>query len=98
MEQGETIEETARREVLEETGLVIGEMRLFQIFSGEEFFYSCPNGDQVYPVSIVYMTHNFSGQLKADGEEGSEVRFYSRTELPGEIYPECREIIEACIG
>ena len=98
MELGETLEECARREVLEETGLAVGELELVQVQSGETYAYTCPNGDQVHPVTAVFRSRVFSGQLAADGQEGVDVRFFSRTELPGEIYPECREIIEACIG
>src|SRR5215213_6141534 len=36
MELGESAEETARREVWEETGLTVGELRLFGVFSGPE--------------------------------------------------------------
>lgn len=35
-EPGETVEETARREVREETGLTVGTMTLFDAFSGPE--------------------------------------------------------------
>ena len=38
MELGESMEETARREVQEETGLVVGELELMGIFSGEDYF------------------------------------------------------------
>ncbi len=36
MELGETTEETARRELLEETNLQAGEMELFGVFSGPQ--------------------------------------------------------------
>ena len=40
MEPGESLEQTAQREAREETGLEIGKMSLFGIFSGPELFLS----------------------------------------------------------
>jgi ADP-ribose pyrophosphatase YjhB (NUDIX family) len=98
MELGETTEETARREVREETGLEIGEMKLFTVLSGKEFFFEYPNGDQAYSVCPVYVTHNPHGRLQPDGEEGSEVKFYSIRDLPEPMLPQIRRLIESCIN
>ncbi len=95
MELGETIEETARREVREETGLEIGELTLFEICSGKEYFWEYPNGDQVFPVSLVYATNDLHGSLQPDGVEGSEVKFFSFQDLPAEMIPQTRMIIES---
>lgn len=38
MELGESLMDTARREVLEETGLIIGCLELIDIFSGPDYF------------------------------------------------------------
>ena len=95
MELGESTEETARREVREETGLEIGEMTLFKVFAGKKFFYTCPNGDQVFSVSPVYVTNDAHGVLQPDGDEGSEVRFFPIRDLPSEILPQVRMIIES---
>jgi 8-oxo-dGTP pyrophosphatase MutT (NUDIX family) len=64
-EPGERVETAARREALEETGLQIGEMSLFGVFSGPELYYKYPNGDEVYNVTIVYISHDF-GALGAN--------------------------------
>jgi 8-oxo-dGTP pyrophosphatase MutT (NUDIX family) len=95
MELGETAEETARREVQEETGLDIGELTLFRVFAGKEFYYECPNGDQVFSVCPVYVTHDAQGDLRPDGNEGSEVRFFSIYDLPNEILPQVKMMIES---
>ena len=95
MEPGESTEETARREVREETGLEIGEMMLFRVFAGNEFIYECPNGDQVVSVCPVYVTNDVHGDLQPDGEEGSEVKYFSIYDLPNEMLPQVRMIIES---
>ena len=35
MEFGETVEDTARREVFEETGLKLGKLEFFNVYSGK---------------------------------------------------------------
>ncbi|GEN54963.1 NUDIX domain-containing protein [Halobacillus faecis] len=39
MEPGETLEQTAVRELKEETGLIAGHVRQVATYSGEDFFY-----------------------------------------------------------
>ena len=85
MELGESVEETARREIREETGLEIGEMELLDVFSGREMFHEYPNGDQVYIVAIKYLSRDFHGELKDGSEEGTELRFFPLDELPPAI-------------
>jgi 8-oxo-dGTP pyrophosphatase MutT (NUDIX family) len=47
MEPGETFEQTARREVHEEIGVTLGELELVEVYAGDAFFHTYPNGDQV---------------------------------------------------
>lgn len=93
MEPGETIEETARREVREEVGLEIGEMTLFQVFSGRDFYYQCPNGDQVFPVNPVFVTRDVRGVLRSDGDESLEARYFAMDNLPDALFPQVGEVI-----
>lgn len=97
MEPGETLEETARREALEETGLAIGELKLFGVFSGPDFFYTYPSGDQVYNVSIIYESHDFAGQMGKNGEH-SAFRFFAVDEIPEEISPPVKPIIQEWVS
>jgi 8-oxo-dGTP pyrophosphatase MutT (NUDIX family) len=94
MEPGESLEEAGRREVREETGLEVGEMNLFRVFAGQEFFFTYPNGDQVYSVSPIYVTNDAHGNLQADGDEGSEVKFFPINDLPCDMLPQVRMIVE----
>mgnify|MGYP002233148587 CR=1 FL=1 len=56
MEPGETFEEAARREVREETGLLVGELKLVGIYSGPDQILTYPNGDVCCYTGIVFYT------------------------------------------
>ena len=43
-----SLEEVAKRELYEESGFIAKRLTLFNIFSGDEFYYGYPNGDEVY--------------------------------------------------
>lgn len=54
LEMGESLEDTARREVLEEVGIVIEAPRLIGVVSGADCLYHYPNGDPVWCVTATY--------------------------------------------
>ncbi|MDO9577646.1 MAG: NUDIX domain-containing protein [Candidatus Cloacimonadales bacterium] len=54
MEVGESLEETAIREVQEETGLKIESMEMKGMLSGKEMFHKYPNGDVINLVTAVF--------------------------------------------
>lgn len=82
MELGESFEETAKREFLEETGLVAKELVMLDILSGKETFRTYPNGDQLYDITAIYKVTRYEGELKADIEESRELRFFDIDDLP----------------
>src|SRR5690606_4954954 len=55
MEIEESFEETAIREANEEVGLLCRNIELFNVYSGEEFYYKYPNGDEVYNATAIYI-------------------------------------------
>jgi 8-oxo-dGTP pyrophosphatase MutT (NUDIX family) len=81
-ELGDSLEETATREALEEAGVTILELEFLGMLSGKNYFFEYPNGDQIYNVGAVYFSRNWTGTPKADLLEGSEVRFFTLDELP----------------
>lgn len=93
VEPGEVVETAAKREALEETGLRVGEMKLFGVFSGPELYYTYPNGDEVYNVTIVYLSHDFSGDIRLNGEH-TEWRWFFTDEIPEDLSPPIIPVIE----
>lgn len=82
MEVGESFEETARREVLEETGLVVGKLELLYLHSGRQTFWEYPDGNQVYMAGVIFKTTCFTGELLADRAESLAVEWFATDALP----------------
>lgn len=82
MELGESLKETAYRELYEETGLKASELELIEVFSGEEYYYKYPNGDETYNVIFLYKALGFTGEIKINDNESIELRFFSPKEVP----------------
>ena len=80
-EPGERVEEAAKRETLEETGLQIGDMELFGVFSGPELYYKYPNGDEVYNVTVIYRSNDWQGDVRIN-DEHTEFSWFPRDEIP----------------
>lgn len=95
MELGESFEETARREVLEETGLVVGKLDLYYVHSGQEAFYQYPNGHQVYVAAVIYTTAEFTGELRLDEEESLEVGWFGPEKMPARLNPLDKPVLES---
>jgi 8-oxo-dGTP pyrophosphatase MutT (NUDIX family) len=91
---GERLEETAAREVREEVGLTCHELTLFGVYSGPDLYYRYPNGDEVHNVSVSYLCRDFSGEIEVDPGEGEAAVFFAIDDLPSNISPPVRPIIE----
>ncbi|KGA95856.1 DNA mismatch repair protein MutT [Alkalihalobacillus alcalophilus ATCC 27647 = CGMCC 1.3604] len=95
MELGESMEETAKREVKEETGLYLGDLTLVEVFSGKEYYLKVPNGDELYSVTAVYYTYEYSGDLSVDPAESLDVQFFPISQLPNHFIDSYRTFIDA---
>lgn len=93
LELGEVVENAARREAFEEANLEIGEMSLFGVFSGPKLYYKYPSGDEVYNVSIVYMSRDWRGEIKLN-QEHTEWKWVAACDIPENISPPIRPVIE----
>lgn len=96
IELGETAEEAGRREVKEETGLVIGNLHLIGVFSGKAFYTKLPNGDEYFPVTIAYVTKDIrSGVLKPDGIETKKAEFINYSVFPKDLSIRDQQILKS---
>lgn len=88
MEIGESIEEKAKREVFEEVGIELKEIKFFKVYSGQEFYYKYPNGDEVYNVINFFIYKwNIRDELNIDLKEVKEAKFFWFNEIPDKISP-----------
>ena len=90
VELDEAVEDAARRELLEETGLIAGALELFGVWSGPELHYVYPNGDEVSNVDIGFLCREFSGELKPQNSEVEALRFFAVDEVPENLSPPIR--------
>lgn len=84
MDLGERVEDTLRREILEETGIALGEIRLVCVFSGEKEKLLYPNGDLTYYTDfyfVSYVKEEETVLASSDGESTS-LAFYPFDQLP----------------
>ena len=84
VELGENTEAAARRELLEETGLTAGKITLFGVFSGPEMRYTYPNRDQASVVDVVYLCSDYSGKIRPQPEEVTELRWFAPADIPAD--------------
>lgn len=94
MEIGETIEETASRELFEETGLIANTLELIDVLSGKDFYFQYPNGDEIYNVIHVFRVKETVGELLNQEEEGLEIRYFSLHDLPTNMDERASYIIQ----
>jgi 8-oxo-dGTP pyrophosphatase MutT (NUDIX family) len=97
LEPGETLEEVAKRELFEETGLIANNLKLFNIFSGEEFYYKYPHGDEIYNVISTYICNDYKGKLRLDNNEVKDLRFFDIHHIPSNISPPDLPVIKEFI-
>ncbi|GAA5415966.1 RNA pyrophosphohydrolase [Paraliobacillus ryukyuensis] len=93
MELGESIEDTARREVYEETGLQLGELSLLSVYSGMGNKKTLANGDQVELVQHWFTCHEYSGELVKQNEESLDANFFSLEALPEKIFASQQKVV-----
>lgn len=67
VEIDETVEDTAKRELFEETGLVAEELELLGVYSGKHMHNIYPNGDEVSNIDIVYVCSKIFRNFEVSG-------------------------------
>lgn len=82
MELGETLEQTAHRELLEETGLSAETMKLLTVLSGQDYYFEYPNGDKLYSVIALFKAEKVGGDLHISDCESLDLRFFKLRDFP----------------
>ncbi len=83
---GESVFEALTREVQEETGLTIIEAEPFGLYTDPKYSVTYPNGDQVQTFTVAFLVKRWTGNLRPDGEEVQELRFFPLNALPALFY------------
>ena len=82
MELYETIEETAVRELKEETGITAEKLELVTVLSGKDYYFEYPNGDKMCTVIILFKVLNYLGNIKVSDNESKQLKFFKLDALP----------------
>ena len=90
----ESGEDAARRELLEETGLIADELELFKVYTGEVTHYVYFNGDEIYGVDLVYTCKKYHGEMKPQEEEVKALSFHDLHNMPKKMSIRNKAIIE----
>lgn len=95
-EPGESVQQTARRELKEETGLTVGDLTLIDVFSGPKMHYQYPNGDVIDSVTTLYRATTRGGKLVQATDETSTAKFFDLAALPEPLTPLTRWMLLGC--
>lgn len=82
IELGETLEQTAARELKEETNLTADGFTFLHLFSGNDFYFKYPNGDELYSVVALYLARDVKGLMMIHDGESDNLKYFSKKELP----------------
>lgn len=99
LEPFETYKEAAARELFEEVGIHVTDLELFGLYSGDDRIIKYPSKDVVYSLSVIFTTKSYSGTISDEDSEVLEHRFFSRNEIPENLFePDARPILDWAKG
>lgn len=94
MELGESFEETAKRELKEETSLDIAELKMLKVLSGKDTYREYPNGDKLYDITAIFVITKYTGKLKINDDESKKLEWFSIDKLPTNITAHTKNCLE----
>lgn len=94
LEPGESLEQTAIREVKEETNLDVHGLTLLGTFSGADYTFTLENKDRINVITSLYEVTSWSGSMRNDPAEGLALTFFAASEIPAETKDEYRIYID----
>ena len=98
VEIGEIPLEAAKREVLEETGLKVDNLSLFDVTGGEDGHHIFPNGDEIFSVDVHYVCKDYIGKLRKQDSEVLKLQFFDVNNLPPDLWQIDRKIINLIVN
>ncbi|MBO5555706.1 MAG: NUDIX hydrolase [Oscillospiraceae bacterium] len=93
MELAESTEDTARRELWEETGLQAGKLRLIGVYSGPDALCRAANGDEWYVVNVAYAADDVQGEPRVNDEESAALGWFFPEEMPETLVSSHKKIL-----
>lgn len=87
LELGESTEEAAKRELLEETAMTANALTLFGVFSGPALRHRYPDGNIAHFIDVVYLCDDFMGTPACQAEEVLDIQWFDVDRLPERISP-----------
>ena len=81
VEPTEVPADAAAREMWEETGLEVELTRILGVYGGPEFVVNYQNGDRTSYLMVVFEGTRRVGELRPDGVETLDARFFAREEI-----------------
>lgn len=94
MELGESFEETAKRELKEETNLNIIKATIVKVLSGKDTYREYPNGDKLYDITAIFVITDYNGNLKINDDESKQLEWFDTDKLPINITPHTKNYLE----
>lgn len=94
MELGESFEETAKRELKEETNLDVDELKMIKVVSGKDTYREYPNGDKLYDITAIFVIKKYSGDLKINDDESVSLQYFNKNNLPDNMTTHTKNYLE----
>lgn len=90
----ESLEDAAKRELFEETGISALELELLKVYSGDITHYTYFNGDEIYGVDAVYVCKKYEGELKPQLDEVKHLFYCPLSNMPSKMSIRNKQIIK----